>query len=401
MQAAPWLRWFVVCVFFLSSSLNYLDRLSLAALAPLIKAEFHLSYADYGLVVSSFSFVYAATAPFAGLLIDRIGLNAGISIAVALWSLATILMGFTTSLTAMIACQAWLGIAQAGGIPAAGKAIYQYLLPRERALGQGINNVGIWLGAMLAPPLAAWIAVRADWRTAFIAAGTGSLVWIPLWNLISRLPPAAIHAKAMQAAAPAAITPLLILRDPRMWSLMAANALSMINYSLWSNWTTVYLVEMHHLTLIQAARFSWIPPLFAMLGGFIGGWLSLYWVNRKLGTVRARMRVCLVAAFIGLATAAIPLLPGAALSAAGISLSILAVSAFSVNVYTMPLDIFGGARAAFATALLTSAYGFMQALISPKFGQLIDHYGFAPICVIASVTPLAGYAVLGLARLRS
>lgn len=400
-QAPSSLRWLVVCVFFLSSTLNYLDRLLLPALAPLIKSEFHLSYADYGLIVSSFSFVYAATAPFAGLLIDRIGLNAGISVAVALWSAATISMGFTSGLAGMIACQAWLGIAQAGGIPAAGKAIYQYLLPKERALGQGFNNVGIWLGAMLAAPLAAWIAVRADWRTAFIAAGAATLVWIPVWNLVARSAPVGIPAKTAQAGVPAAPTPLRVLRDPRMAGLLAANALSMVNYSLWSNWTTVYLVEMHHLTLIQAARFSWIPPLFAMLGGFAGGWLSLYWVNRNLGTVTARMRVCLLAAFVGLATAAIPLLPGAALSAAGISLSILAVSAFSVNVYSMPLDIFGGGRAAFATALLTSAYGFMQALVSPKFGQLIDNYGFAPICVAASITPLAGYAVLRFTRLRS
>src|SRR5216683_7357756 len=137
MREAPSLRWFIICVFFLSSTLNYLDRLSLAALAPLIKSEFHLSYADYGLIVSSFSFIYAATAPFAGLLIDRIGLNAGISVALGLWSLATISMGFTRGLAGLIACQAWLGMAQAGGIPAAGKAIYQFLLPKERALGSG------------------------------------------------------------------------------------------------------------------------------------------------------------------------------------------------------------------------------------------------------------------------
>ena len=43
----------------------------------------------------------------------------------------------------------------------------------------------------------------------------------------------------------------------------------------------------------------------------------------------------------------IPLAPSAAWSAAGISLSILAVSAFSVNLYTMPLDVYEGALAAF------------------------------------------------------
>ena len=79
---------------------------------------------------------------------------------------------------------------------------------------------------------------------------------------------------------------------------------------------------------------------------------------------------------------------------AGISLSILAVSAFSVNLYTMPLDVYEGARAAFAISLLVSAYGAMQAVVSPALGAIIDRYGYTPVCAIASVTSLAAYAVL-------
>ena len=51
----------------------------------------------------------------------------------------------------------------------------------------------------------------------------------------------------------------------------------------------------------------------------------------------------------------------------------VAVAAFSVNMYTLPLDTFGGARAAFAVSILVAAYGAVQALISPAFGALIDH----------------------------
>ena len=75
-------RWLAIGIFFLSSSINYLDRQSLATLAPLIRAEFHLSNADYGWILAAFSVTYAAAAPFAGLLIDRIGLNRGISLAI-------------------------------------------------------------------------------------------------------------------------------------------------------------------------------------------------------------------------------------------------------------------------------------------------------------------------------
>jgi MFS family permease len=96
----------------------------------------------------------------------------------------------------------------------------------------------------------------------------------------------------------------------------------------------------------------------------------------------------------GVVAIAIPLAPNAGWASAGISFSILAVSAFSVNLYTMPLDVYSGARAAFAISLLVSAYGAMQAVVSPALGALIDRFGYAPACTIASVTSLAAYGAL-------
>jgi len=185
-----------------------------------------------------------------------------------------------------------------------------------------------------------------------------------------------------------------VLRDRRLWAFVAANALSMIGYSLWTNWTTLYLVEVHGLTLVQAAWYAWIPPLFAMLGGFAGGWLSLRFIERGTSPVAARFRVCLAASVVALASAAIPAAPTPAWASAGISLSIFAVAAFSVNMYTLPLDAFGGARAAFAVSLLVASYGAVQALISPAFGKVIDLYGYAPLAIVAALAPLAACAVL-------
>jgi ACS family hexuronate transporter-like MFS transporter len=388
MTAATRERWFVVSVFFLSSSINYLDRQTLATVAPLFRAEFHLSNADYGWILTAFSVTYAAAAPFAGLLIDRIGINLGITLAVGLWSLAGIATGFTRGLTGLVACRAWLGLAEAGGIPAAGKAIHEYLAPEERALGNGLNQAAVFLGMILAPPIATWLAVRYQWRAAFVATGIAGLLWIPLWHFVTR---SKRHARVQPVG-----TSLDILRDPRMWGFVAANALSMITYSLWSNWTTLYLIEVNHLTLVEAAWFAWLPPLAAMLGGFAGGWLSFRWVRDGMEPAAARARVCLVCAVLGVLAVLIPFAPSAAWSAAGISVSILAVSAFSVNLYTMPLDVYDGAHAAFAISLLASAFGAMQAVVSPALGAIIDHYGYAPVCGIASITSLAAYGVLRL-----
>lgn len=180
------LRWVVLGVFVVSSTLNYLDRQILPALAPVLRSEFHLSNADYGLILGAFSIAYALAAPLAGLLIDRIGLNRGISLAVGLWSLAGIATGFAPGLAGLIGCRAALGVAQAGGVPASGKAIATYLLPEERALGNAVSQIGLGVGAMLAPPLAVWLALHHGWRSAFILTGVASLLWIPVWNRLAR-----------------------------------------------------------------------------------------------------------------------------------------------------------------------------------------------------------------------
>ena len=303
--AAGRYRWVVLAIFVLSSAINYLDRQALATLAPLVRAEFQLSNAQYGLILSAFSLTYAAGAPFAGALIDRAGLNRAISLAVALWSAAGIATGFSSGLNGLVGCRALLGAAEAAGIPAAGKAIHLYLRPAERALGNAMNQAGISLGLMLAPPLATWLAVRHGWREAFVVTGVLGLLWIPLWHWASQRAPAAPLPK-LEGGAGAAL-----LRDRRLWGFVAANALAMIGYSLWTNWTTLYLVEVHRLTLVEAAWYAWIPPLFATLGGAAGGWMSMRLTERGVPALDARLRACVAAAVVALGGAPIPLAPSA------------------------------------------------------------------------------------------
>jgi ACS family hexuronate transporter-like MFS transporter len=379
-------RWLPLAVFLLSSAINYLDRQSLATLAPLVRAEFHLSNADYGLILGAFSITYAAGAPLAGLLIDRAGLNRVVTIAVGVWSCAGIATGLTHGFAGLLSCRAVLGAGESAGIPAAGKAIRQYLRPAERALGNAMNQAGVSLGMVLAPPLATWLAIQAGWRAAFVATGVLGLLWIPFWRWTAGAAAPVAGAKTDGLAR--------FLRDRRLWAFVAANALSMIGYSLWTNWTTLYLVDVHRLTLAQAAWYAWIPPLAATLGGFAGGWLSLRFIRRGAPPPRGRLRVCLLASVLALVTAAVPAAPTAAWAAAGISLSIFAVAAFSVNMYTLPLDVFSGARAAFGVSCLVASYGAVQAVISPLFGRLIDLYGYQPVTAIAAAAPLTASLVL-------
>lgn len=378
----------MLSVFVLSTAINFLDRLTLATVGPRIRDEFQLSGAQYGIIVSAFQITYAVSAPFAGIWIDRIGLNRAISLAVGLWSCVGIATGFTRGLGGLIACRAALGIPEAAGIPAAGKAIYQYLRPAERALGHAVNQGGVSLGMVLAPPLATWLAVRWGWRHAFIVTGLLGLVWIPIWGFAAR------RSKGVPLPKPDRGSGVEMLRDRRLWVFVVANALSMIGYTLWSYWTNFYLMDARHLTFQQAAWYAWIPPVFAAAGGAAGGWLSLRLVQRGMAPTSARFRVCLVASVVSLATVAIPAAPSAAWATAGVSLSFFAILAFSVNMYALPLDVFGGAHAAFAVSMLTASAGAISALISTPIGYTVDHYGYAPVTIVAALSPMAASAVL-------
>ena len=409
-------RWAAIAVIALSSALNFLDRQVLAALAPQLMREFRLSLAQYGDVIFAFSICYALAAPLAGLFIDRLGLRIATSIAVAAWSLAGLCTGLTRSLGQLVFCRSVLGVAEGGGIPSTGKACAVYLQPGERALGSGITQMGLSLGAVVAPILAETCARLWGWRSAFMVAGGLGFVWIPIWLWISRRAPAHDALPGRDAPPnrdqllsrdrkggddpslpPLAPRPVAMLSDPRYLAILAANVLLMLVYSLWVNWTTIFLVRVHHLAQHQAnVQLAWIPPVFASAGGLFGGWLALHWFSGH-NIVTARLRIVLTSALVLLSTALVPFAPGASAATALICLSFFACVLGSVNIYSLPLDLYGARHAAFAVSGLTSVYGLLQGAFSSVTGRVVDAHGFTPVCVVVALCPLGAWLVLRLA----
>ena len=384
------LRWLAMFIFTLASSLSFIDRQILSALAPAIQNEFGLTLAQYGLVVSVFSILYALTAPFAGMFIDRVGLNTGIITSLALWSAVGVATGMTTGFLGLLTCRAALGFAESGNLPASGKAGALYLAPGERALGSAFGQIGISIGMVAAPLLASGLYASYGWRAAFVAAGLIGFLWIPLWLITARAVP-----RAYQEAQGQGINILALARDTRLWGLIVANILSMTVYSLWMNWTTVFLVKARGLTQQEAnLQFAWIPPFFAALGGLAGGSLSYRFVRAGRSLVQARLRAAGLAAVALLATGFAPLAPTNMLSTAVICWSFFWTVAFSVNTYSLPIDYFGVDRAATSISALTMAYGLMQTVLSPLVGSMVDLYGFLPVCATVSVMPMLAWLVL-------
>lgn len=385
------LRWVAISIFLFASMLNYLDRSLLGALAPALEANFHFDHTQYGWMVSAFSLAYAFTAPLAGVFIDHAGLNLGAAIAVAAFSLTGAATGLAGSFGALTAIRTSFGVSAAAGIPLFGKANAIYLEPSERALGTAINQVGLSLGGMLAPLIVAWLTARNfGWQASFILCGALGFVWVPVWLFTARQIPA---KEADPQESPANLKELL--RDRRVWGLAFATVFIMGLYTLWTNWTTIYFVHDWNMTAEEAnQKFAWMPPVFGLLGGFFGGWLAYRSIRAGTEVVTARLKVSWLSAALMLITAAIPLMPSRTLAAAAVSMSFFWTVCISANLYALPIDLFGPKRAAFGVAVLTFAYGLMQAFASPIIGGMVEHLGFRAVCIGMSILPLIGVGIL-------
>ncbi len=372
---SAWLRWVAFGVFVLSSTLNYLDRQLLNTLAPLIMSEMHFNLTGFGFLISAFSITYAASSLITGWFLDRAGVNRGTSAAVSWWSVAAISTGLVRGFPSLIACRAALGIGESAGVPAVAKVIAMYLKPAERALGTAANQIGLSLGLALAP-LGVGFAVSHSWRAPFVLTGALGFLWIPLWLVMNRAipPPQAVETSETNRGGS-----WHILRDRALILVVIANVLWMGAYGLWSSWTTIYLIHVHHITVLESARYVWIPPLVSNLGGFFGGWLSLRWIKRSMHPVRARRRAVWWSAVGALITLALPFAPDARWATAVISISFFFVLAGSVNIYAIPIDLYGAAHSGLAIAALTCAFGILQTVISPIIGHLSDHHLYTEV----------------------
>jgi ACS family hexuronate transporter-like MFS transporter len=379
-------------VFCLAAALNYLDRQLLSAFAVTIRNEFSLSAAEFGLILSAHSLPYALAAPIAGLLIDRVGLNSGSMIQVALWSATGLSTVWAGGYAGLLGVRAMLGLAESGAIPAGAKAGALYLPPGERTFGAAFNQVGIALGLVAAPLLAGYFTTHYGWRMAFFVAGALGFLWLPLWWVTSR----AIPPTITPTAAPASAREIYL--DRAAWGLAAGNILAMTPYSLWINWTTLFLVRTYGLSEQQAnVGFVWLPPLFGTLGGFAGSAMAL-WLARRRTPLDARLITCRWSAAALLLTALAPFVGNPWLATAIAAWSFFWAVAFSSNTYAIPVDYFGPQRAATSVAMMTASYGLMQTVVSPAIGAVVDAAGFGPVCLLIALLPAVAIGIVEATR---
>jgi len=107
------LTWLPSVTMMLLTTLSYIDRDTLAILAPTILRETGLSNEQYGLVISGFSIAYMFGNPLWGRIVDRVGVRASMTGAVLLWTLASVSHALAGWVRGFLAARTVLGLGEA------------------------------------------------------------------------------------------------------------------------------------------------------------------------------------------------------------------------------------------------------------------------------------------------
>src|SRR5579883_95950 len=113
----------------LVSTISYIDRNTLALLAPTILRDTHLTNEQYGFIISAFSFAYMLGNPVWGKILDRVGIRKGMGLAVSLWTVASAAHAFATGLRSFGLARAVLGFGEGATFPGSLRTVVQTLPP--------------------------------------------------------------------------------------------------------------------------------------------------------------------------------------------------------------------------------------------------------------------------------
>ena len=95
-------RYFIMVLLFITVVINYLDRSNLSIAAPALTSELGIDPVHVGLIFSAFGWTYAAMQIPGGWLVDRVPPRILYTVALLLWSIATVMLGFAASFIALV-----------------------------------------------------------------------------------------------------------------------------------------------------------------------------------------------------------------------------------------------------------------------------------------------------------
>ncbi len=401
------LRWYIAIMLMVVTTINYLDRVSLGVVGPVLENQLGIDKQHFSYIIMSFQFAYLVMLPLSGRFLDWVGIKFGFSIAVTFWSIAKMFHALARGVFSFSIFRVLLGVGEAANFPGIAKVASEWFPAKERTMATGIANMGAGLGALIAPPLIVWLMLKVGWQEAFVITGAIGFFWVVPWMLLYK--PPAEHSmitpeelkyitdgqKELQANESGSIKNVwkLVLGQRNFWGIALARFLSEPAWQFFSYWIPFYFVAERGVNLTDFALFGWLPFLAADIGSFVGGVLSPFYQKLGFKVLTARKLSMTTAAFM------MPFALFIAKASTPWAIVWFCVAAFghqciSATLMTLPADLFPKRTVGTANGLSGSAALAGGMIFTFAVGWLVTHVGYAPVFVTIAFLDLIGAVLL-------
>lgn len=385
-MTATRIRWLILGLLCASTVINYVDRQALSVVLPALRTDLGITSVQYGAITTLFLVAYTVAQVLSGCVIDRIGTRLGFVLSVAVWSFAAAAHAFARGVASLAALRFLLGLAEAGNWPAGAKAVAEWFPKSQRAFAMGVFDSGSALGAVVAPPLVALLAVRYGWRAAFFATGLLGLVWLCGWLAIYRDPAVtgeSANSSRNAAGRLAALRQMLGTRQ--LWGLMVTRMVATPVWWFYVFWLPDYLNRGRGFSLKEIGMFGWIPFLTVDLGKLAGGHLSDRFLRSGWPATLARKSIMAIGALAMLGGIRVVGAGTAAGAIAWVSLATFGFGMWSANILALHADIFPSGAMATAIGATGTAASLGGAAFTFATGWLVDSHGYGPAFWMAGI----------------
>jgi len=301
-------RFFIMVLLFITVVINYLDRSTLSIAAPALTRDLGIDPIHVGLIFSAFGWTYAAMQIPGGWLVDRVPPRILYSVALLLWSLATVMLGFAASFIALFVLRMAVGALEAPAYPINSRVVTTWFPERERATAIGFYTSGQFVGLAFLTPVLAWLQHHWGWHMVFICTGAVGSGWAGSWYAVYREPrdfkgatPAEIDLIAaggglgdMQSQTAKRTAPVsgldlgIVLSKRKLWGIYLGQFC--LNSTLWFflTWFPTYLVKYRGMDFIKSGLLASLPFLAAFVGVLCSGFFSDWLIRRGYSVGFAR-----------------------------------------------------------------------------------------------------------------
>lgn len=381
-------RWAPTLSMMLVSLISYIDRNTLALLAPTILKETHLTAEQYGWIISAFSVAYMLGNPVWGRALDRVGVRRGMLSAVSLWTVASASHALASGFWSFAAARTVLGFGEGATFPGGLRTAMQTLPPAQRSRGIAVAYSGGSLGAIATPLIVTPVAAWFGWRGAFWFTGLVGIAWLAIWVALSRRP----DLRAVQTTAPGDAGEKPSFRDSRLWSFIAVYAMGGLPLAFVLYVSALYLGRVLGKSQLEIGAVLWIPPLGWEIGYFFWGWVTDRFVAHGTSVTLMR-RLLFVLSLLALPLAFTDSIRSFPLTMALMFLAMFASGGFIIASVAYATHVFSSRNAGLIAGLGAGSWSALVAMAMPVFGRLFDQQLYQASFAIAAVCPMAGYLI--------